>query len=200
MKIADLARKAVATQPVYEPGKPVELVARELGLDPRSIVKLASNENPLGPPPSARRALLEAAAEIHRYPDNGCWRLRQELADRLEVEPGQLVFGAGSNELITLLAAVFLGPGREAVMARGAFLSYRIATLLAEGTPVEVPLVEFRHDLTALCAAITERTRLVYLPTLNNPTGTVVSAAEVEAFARDLPDSVVLCVDSAYAE
>jgi len=200
MMLQELARPAVATQPVYEPGKPVELVARELGLDPASIVKLASNENPLGPPPGAVRALAAAACEVNRYPDNACWRLRQLLAERLGVAAGQLVFGAGSNELINLLAAVFLAPGREAVMGRGAFISYRIATLLAEATPVEVPLVDFRHDLTAMREAITERTRVVFLPSPNNPTGTANPAAEIEAFARDLPEHVVLCFDSAYAE
>lgn len=200
MNLQELARAAVATQPVYEPGKPVEVVARELGLDPAMIVKLASNENPLGPPPGAVRALAAVAGEVSRYPDNSCWRLRQMLASRLGLAPDHLVFGAGSNELINLVASVFLSAGREAVMGRGAFISYRIATLLAEGTPVEVPLVDFRHDLTALRQAITDRTRLVFLPSPNNPTGTANPSAEIEALARDLPEHVVLCFDAAYAE
>lgn len=200
MRIEQLARPAVASLPVYEPGKPVELVARDLGLDPSAIVKLASNENPLGPPPAAVRALAAAAGEVHRYPDNACWRLRQMLAERLGVPGAQLVFGAGSNELINLVATVFLGPGREAVMGRGAFISYRIATLQAGAAPIEVPLRDFTHDLEAMRAAITPQTGVVFLPSPNNPTGTANPAADVEAFARDLPPHVVLCFDAAYAE
>ena len=186
--------------PVYEPGKPIECVAREFGLDPAKVIKLASNENPLGPSPRALEAAREALRGVALYPENSCHFLRQELSVRLGMRPEQLVFGAGSNELFYLLAQVFVGPGVEVVMGRSAFITYRIATLLRGGTPVEVPLQGFRHDLEAMRAAVTPRTRLVFLPNPNNPTGTGNDAESVLQFARSLPPEVVFCYDEAYAE
>lgn len=200
MRLTDLARPAVLQQPVYEPGKPIEVAARELGLRPEDFVKLASNENPLGPSPAAVAAARAALGEAHRYPDNACWALRRALAARWDLPADHFVFGAGSNELITLAAAVFAGPGVEVVMARGAFASYKIATLLAGGTPVEVPLRDYAHDLPALAAAITPRTRLVFVASPNNPTGGTNPAAELLALAEALPPHVVLVADDAYAE
>lgn len=195
-----LARPEVLTQPVYEPGKPIEDVARELGLDPATIIKLASNENPLGTSPLGLAAAQRALRSIELYPDGGAVRLRARLARHLGLAPEQVAVGNGSNELLELLGHIFLGPGDEAVMGAPAFAVYKLATLLFGARPVEVPLVAHRHDLAAMRAAITPRTKLVFLPNPNNPTGTANSAAEVEGFVRSLPPHVVFVYDEAYAE
>jgi histidinol-phosphate aminotransferase len=196
----DLARREVLTQPVYEPGKPIEDVARELGLDPTTIIKLASNENPLGSSPRAIAAATQALRQAQLYPDGGAVRLRARLARHLGLTPEEVIVGNGSNEILELLGHVFLGPGDEAVMGERAFAVYKLVTLLFGARVVEVPLVEHRVDLAALRAAITPRTKLVFLPNPNNPTGTANSAAEVVAFAESLPPHVVLIYDEAYVE
>jgi len=200
MKAASLANPSVLNQPVYEPGKPIEDVARELGLEVKSIIKLASNENPLGPSPLAVAAARNAIAEGQLYPDGGCFRLRQKLAKRLECPAEQVVVGNGSNELLELLGHVFLRPGDEAVMGNPAFIVYKLVTLLFGAKPVEVPLVEHTHDLPAMAKAITPQTRLVFLACPNNPTGTANKTEDILAFARELPPHVVLVYDEAYAE
>ncbi len=197
---SSLANPSVLTQPVYEPGKPIEDVARELGIDPAGIIKLASNENPLGPSPLAMAAARAALADSQLYPDGGCFRLRGKLAARLGVEMAQVVVGNGSNELLELLGHVFLRPGDEAVMGSPAFVVYKLVTLLFGAKPVEVPLAAHVHDLKAMAAAITPRTKLVFLGCPNNPTGTANSASDLLAFARGLPAHVVLVYDEAYAE
>ncbi|RME70936.1 MAG: histidinol-phosphate transaminase [Verrucomicrobia bacterium] len=198
--VAELVRPGVLTQPVYEPGKPIDDVARELGLDPATVLKLASNENPLGASPAGVAAAQRALRQIELYPDGGAVRLRARLADHLGVAPGQVIVGNGSNEILELLGHVFLGPGVEAVMGERAFAVYKLVTLLFGATPVEVPLVDHRHDLDALLAAITERTRLVFLPSPNNPTGTANDAADIVRFARALPPHVIFVFDEAYVE
>lgn len=200
MKLTDLVNPSVLTQPIYEPGKPIEEVARELGLDPASIVKLASNENPLGPSPLGVAAATRALAQSELYPDGGCFALRQKLAAKHGLAPEQLVIGNGSNELLELLGHVFLRPGDEVVMGAPAFIVYKLVTLLFGATPVEVQLVNHKHDLDALARAITPRTKLVFLPSPNNPTGTANSAGEIAAFVRALPEHVVFVFDEAYAE
>lgn len=200
MTLADLVNPSVLSQPVYEPGKPIEEVARELGLDPASIIKLASNENPLGGSPKAIAAATRALAQAELYPDGGCFALRQKLAAKLGVASEQVVVGNGSNELLELLGHVFLRPGDEVVMGAPAFIVYKLVALLFGAKPVEVPLVNHRHDLAALARAITPRTKLVFLPSPNNPTGTANSEAEIHAFVRGLPEHVVFVFDEAYAE
>ncbi len=200
MKLADLVNPAILTQPVYEPGKPIETVARELGLDPATIIKLASNENAFGPSPKAVAAARATLGEAQLYPDGGCFALRQKLAARHALTPEQIVPGNGSNEILELLGHVFLRPGDEAVMGVPAFVVYKLVTLLFGAKPVEVPLVNHRHDLGALAAAVTPRTKLVFLPSPNNPTGTANTEVEILAFARGLPAQVVLVYDEAYAE
>lgn len=195
-----LARPGVLTQPVYEPGKPIEDVARELGLDPDSIIKLASNENPLGSSPLALEAATEAIRSLELYPDGGAIRLRARLARHLDVAPEQVAVGNGSNEILELLGHVFLGPGDEAVMGAPAFAVYKLVTLLFGARPVEVPLVNHTHDLAAMRAAITDRTKLVFLPSPNNPTGTANPAAETISFIESLPPHVVMVYDEAYFE
>ena len=176
-------------------------MARELsGLDPATIVKLASNENPLGPSPRAVAAARQALEQGQLYPDGGCVALRQKLAEKHGLSPDQFVAGNGSNEIIELLGHVFLGPGDEVVMGVPAFVVYKLMTLLFGAVPVEIPLRDFRHDLAAMAAAVTPRTKLVFVGCPNNPTGAANPAAEILAFARGLPDHVVLAIDEAYAE
>jgi histidinol-phosphate aminotransferase len=200
MNYESLAKAAVRTQPVYEPGKPIEYVARELGLDPAGIIKLASNENPFGPSPCAVAAAKRALEQGELYPDGGCFELRQKLAVERGLQPDQLVIGNGSNEIIELLGHVFLGPGDEVVMAAPAFVVYKLVTLLFGAKAVEVPLREWRHDLPAMARAITPATKLVCVCTPNNPTGTANTEEELVAFLQGLPEHVVAVVDEAYAE
>jgi histidinol-phosphate aminotransferase len=200
MNYESLAKPAVLTQPVYEPGKPIEYVARELGLDPKGIIKLASNENPFGPSPRAVAAAKQALEQGELYPDGGCFELRQKLAAARGLQPDQIAVGNGSNELIELLGHVFLGPGDEVVMGAPAFVVYKLVTLLFGAKAVEVPLRDWRHDLERMAQAITPRTKLVFVCTPNNPTGGANDERELLAFARALPEHVVAVFDEAYAE
>ncbi len=200
MNFESLANPSVLTQPTYEPGKPIEYVARELGLDPASIIKLASNENPFGPSPRSMVAAKQALESSQLYPDGGCFALRGKLAARYQLGMDQFVIGNGSNELIELLGHTFLRPGDEVVMAAPAFVVYKLVTLLFGAKPVEVPLREWNHDLVAMAAAITTRTKLVCVCSPNNPIGTANTEAEILAFVRGLPEHVVCVVDEAYVE
>ncbi|MBP7143021.1 MAG: histidinol-phosphate transaminase [Opitutaceae bacterium] len=200
MQLKDLVNPSVLSQPVYEPGKPIEDVARELGLDPAGIIKLASNENPHGPSPRAIAAAHAALAHGELYPDGGCFALRQRLAAKWALAPEQFSVGNGSNELLELIGHVFLRPGDEAVMGVPAFVVYKLVTLLFGAKAVEVPTREYRHDLEAMKKAITPRTKLVFVASPNNPTGVANSPNEFLAFAQSLPDHVVLVFDEAYAD
>lgn len=200
MQLNQLVNPAVLTQPVYEPGKPIDDVARELGLNPANVLKLASNENPLGASPLGLEAARQALGQAALYPDGGAVKLRAKLAARHGLDARQFVVGNGSNEILELLGHVFLRPGDEAVMGAPAFIVYKLVTLLFGARAVEVPLVDHQHDLAAMAAAVTAKTKLVFLPCPNNPTGTANVAAEVLAFARALPEHVVLVFDEAYAE
>ncbi len=200
MKLSELANPSALTQPVYEPGKPIEDVARELGLDPATIIKVASNENPHGPSPRALAAAHLALAQSQLYPDGGCFALREKLAATRGVTPAQIIVGNGSNEILELLGHAFLRPGDEVVMGNPAFIVYKLVTLLFGAKPIEVPLVNHKHDLNLLRAAVTDRTKLVFLPSPNNPTGTANTEAEILAFVRSLPPHVIFVFDEAYAE
>jgi histidinol-phosphate aminotransferase len=200
MDAACFAQPHILSQPVYQPGKPITQVAREFGLDPARIDKLASNENPLGPSPKALAAAAAALREVNLYPDGSCWDLTGKLAGRLQVGRDQLMFGNGSNEVLELAAHVFLGPGTEAVMGVHGFVVYKLVTLLMGAKPVEVAMPGFRHDLAAMRAAVTPRTRVVFLASPNNPTGTAHTEAELVAFANGLPEDVLCVFDQAYAE
>jgi histidinol-phosphate aminotransferase len=200
MTYAELANQAILTQPVYEPGKPIETVARELGLDPAGIIKLASNENPHGPSPRAVAAGERALREAQLYPDGGYFALRRKLADKWVLSMEQFAIGDGSNEIIELLGHAFLRPGLECVMHRSAFIVYKLVTLMFGATPVEVPLAGMRQDLRQLAAAVTPRTRLVFLASPANPLGAANEAAEIEELARALPPHAILVFDEAYAE
>lgn len=200
MKFEALVSPAVRSQPVYEPGKPIEYVARELGLDPAGIIKLASNENPFGPSPKALAAAKAALEHGEIYPDGGCYDLRHKLAAARGLAADEFIIGNGSNEVIELLGHALLRPGDEVVMGTPAFVVYKLVTLLFGATPVEVPLVNHRHDLARIAAAITPKTKLVFVCSPNNPTGTANTEAELLAFARALPEHVVAVFDEAYAE
>ncbi|MFQ5881288.1 MAG: histidinol-phosphate transaminase [Candidatus Methylomirabilales bacterium] len=182
----------------YSPGRPIEEVERELGLD--EVAKLASNENPLGPSPLALQAIREALQGLHRYPDGGCYSLRHGLSRRLGVRPEELCFGNGSNELLELTARAFLGPEDEVVIAHPAFIVYRHVCQAVGCQIREVPLKDFTHDLPGMLRAVTSRTKLVLLGNPNNPTGTCVSPTELEDFLKELPGHVILVVDEAYRE
>lgn len=200
MNFASLANPSVLTQPVYEPGKPIEYVARELQLDPAGIIKLASNENPFGPSPRAVAAARRALEHGELYPDGGCFELRQKLAAQFGLGADQFVMGNGSNEIIELLGHVFIAPGDEVVMGAPAFVVYKLITLLFGARAVEVPLRAWRHDLARMAAAVTSRTKLVYVCSPNNPTGTANPGSDLLEFARALPDHVIAVFDEAYAD
>jgi len=213
VSVERLARPHIRALEPYEPGKPADELERELGIE--GAVKLASNENPLGPSPAAVEALRGALAGIHRYPDGHAFALRAKLCARLGVAPEQLVLGNGSDEVLELLAKAFLGPEDEVVYAWPAFAMYPIVTRGMGATPVPVPLNDaLEHDLPAMAAAVTAfldgspvaamaaavgpRTKLVFVCNPNNPTGTSVGAEAFDRFAAALPEDVVLAVDEAY--
>ncbi len=199
MDLTRLAKAHIAALTPYEPGKPIDELERELGIP--EAVKLASNENPLGPSPRAVAAMRDALNGVHRYPDGKSYHLRSALASRLGVAPEQLVFGSGSDEILELLAKTFLGEGDEVVFPWPSFAMYPIVTQGMGATPVAVPLdAAFEHDLEAMAKAVTPRTRLVMLCTPNNPTGASIGAAALDAFLDALPDDVIAVVDEAYFE
>jgi len=200
MTFADLANPGILTQPVYEPGKPIDQVARELGLDPAGIIKLASNENPFGPSPRAVAAGERALREAQLYPDGGYYALRQKLAEKWSLGMDQFLIGDGSNEILELIGHAFLAPGVECVMHQSSFVVYKLVTLMFGAKPVEVPLVQMRQDLRSLAAAVTPRTRLVFLASPANPVGVANTAAEITELVRALPPHVILVFDEAYAE
>ncbi len=200
ISFSDLAKPSVLKLPVYQAGKPIEVVAREFGLDPDGMVKLASNENPLGASPMALEAVRDFLNKAHYYPDGGCYELRNKLAEKLELEPSQFVFGNGSNEVIELVGHAFIDKGDEVVMSAGDFIVYKLVSLLFEAVPVEVPLVNFSHDLDAMRAAISEKTKCVFLSRPINPMGTVCNGDALIEFAKSLPDHVLFGFDEAYVE
>lgn len=187
--------------PVYEPGRPIEETARELGFkNVDEIIKVASNENELGPSPKALKAMALAAKEMHRYPDGGCFYLKEKLARKLGVQPQNLLFGNGSNELIEFLGHVYLGPGTNLVMSECAFVVYRLVAMLFNAQVIAAPMKKFAHDLDAMLAAVTPETRMVIICNPNNPTGTMVTPSKIKAFLRKLPAHVLAVFDEAYLE
>lgn len=198
MKIIDQLPECIRTLVPYEPGKPIEEVEREYGI--ANSVKLASNENPLGPSPMAQAAIREKLAQIHLYPDGDCFYLKRGLAQKLGVAPESLIFGNGSNEIIELAARTFLRPGDEAVMAEQAFVVYQLIVQAVGGKSKAVPLRDYTHNLGAIADAVTPQTRLVFLANPNNPTGTIFRRQEWERFLKKVSKDVLLIVDEAYFE
>jgi histidinol-phosphate aminotransferase len=194
----DLTRPALADLVPYEPGKPVEEVQRELGLE--RVVKLASNEGQFGPFPAALEALERGQPELNRYPDGGAWRLVNELARRHGVEPANVAVAAGADAIIAYLSLATLDPGDEVVFGWPSFASYPLAAMKLGATPVRVPLTDHRYDAERILAAISERTKIVYLCNPNNPTGTMIPRADVEAYFARVPEHVLTVLDEAYFE
>jgi histidinol-phosphate aminotransferase len=191
-------RPALAGLVPYEPGKPVEEVQRELGLT--RVVKLASNEGAFGPFPAALEAMERAASELNRYPDGGAYRLRAALAERHDVRFEEIAIGAGADGVIDLLSQAVLDPGDEVVCGWPSFPSFVIDAVKAGAVPVKVPLRDDRYDLDALLAAVTPRTKIVYVCNPNNPTGTMNTRAELDAYFDRVPTHVLTVVDQAYFE
>lgn len=190
----------VARLAPYVPGKPIEDVARELKLDPATIVKLASNENPRGPSPKVLAAIAAAAAEVTRYPDGYGYHLKDALCRRLGVEAAQLVLGNGSNDILELATMAYLKPGDSAVYAQHAFAVYPLATHARGAIGIEVPARDLGHDLPAMRAAIGPATRVVFVANPNNPTGTWITPRDLEAFIDAVPRDVLVVLDEAYNE
>jgi histidinol-phosphate aminotransferase len=184
----------------YEPGKPVEELAREMGLQASDIIKLASNENPLGPSPKALAAMRDALERSHFYPDGGGWALRGAIAEKLGLQRENVVLGNGSNEIIEFIGHAFLRPGDEVVTARHAFAVYTLMAQLFGAKTVEVPDPGYKHDLDAMLAAVTSRTRQLFIANPNNPTGTLVSQEEIDRFMAAVPAHVLVIFDEAYYE
>lgn len=189
--------KAIAP---YVPGKPISELAREYGLDESAIVKLASNENPLGPSPKGLAAAQDALKDIALYPDGAGFSLKAALCRKLGVAQENIVLGNGSNDVLDMAARAFLGPGGSAVYAQHAFAVYPIATLTVGAAGIEVPARDYGHDLAAMRAAIRDDTRVVWIANPNNPTGTFLPWAEIEAFLHELPRQVLVVLDEAYGE
>ena len=198
--VCDLAPAYVRAIAPYQPGKPISELARELDLDPASIIKLASNENPLGVSPLAMQAMQAALADIARYPDGNGFELKQALAQRYGVETAQIVLGNGSNDVLELAARTLLTPQLAAIYSQHAFVVYPLATQAMGAAGIEVPAREFAHDLKAMLAAITPRTRIIFLANPNNPTGTLIGSSDLHAFLRAVPRDVFVVLDEAYNE
>lgn len=191
---------ALEKLPTYQPGRPIEEVARELGLPAAGIIKVASNENPLGPSRLALAAMKQALAQSNLYPDGSAFYLKQKLAARLGVEPQNLILGNGSNEIIEFIGHALLAPGAEVVVSQYCFLVYPIVTALFGARLVPVPAKNFGHDLDAMLGAITPRTRVVFVANPNNPTGTLVSPEALFRFVQAVPANVLVVLDEAYLE
>lgn len=182
----------------YVPGKPVEELERELGIT--DSIKLASNENPLGPSPRAIKALRKGVAGLNRYPDGNCFYLRNALSEKLSINGSDIIFGNGSNEIIELAVRTFLGPGDEAIMAHPSFVVYSMIVQAVKGESIIVPLREWRHDLEAMASKMTDKTKIIFIANPNNPTGTINTKEEMDSLMEKVPDSVLVVVDEAYYE
>ncbi len=182
----------------YIPGKPVEELERELGIS-RSV-KLASNENPMGPSPLALKAIRNGLKLLNRYPDGSCYYLREVLSGKLQVRPDQLIFGNGSNEIIELAVRTYIRSGDEAIMAHPSFVVYSMIVQAAQGKSIAVPLKDWRHDLDAMASRITDKTRVIFIANPNNPTGTINTREEMDRFMKKVPEGVLIVSDEAYHE
>ena len=196
--IKKMAREQILKVNPYQPGKPIEEVKRELGL--REVVKLASNENSLGPSPKAVAAVKTAAEQINRYPDGGCFYLKQKLSEKLGVNPSNLILGNGSDEVIIFCLRAFIDPGDEIVIARPTFLVYNIGGVVSGAEVVQIPMKDFRYDLKAMKEAIGPKTKAVFIANPDNPVGCYVTRSELDDFFDKLKDDVIVFIDEAYFE
>lgn len=200
MSIWQYANQQLRDLVSYEPGKPVEDVARELGLKPSDIIKLASNENPLGPSPKALEAMHKAVERANFYPDGGGYYLREAIANKFGLQRQNVILGCGSNEIIEFVGHAFLKPGDEIITADHAFAVYKLMAQLFGACTIEVPEINFGHDLEAMAAAITPRTKEIFVANPNNPTGTLVSQEEIDRFIDKVPKHIIVVFDEAYYE
>ena len=199
-KIAIMLRPkpSIETIQPYQGGRPIEEVQRELGIT--DIIKLASNENSLGPSPLALQAIAESAAQVHLYPDGNAFYLKNDLAAHLGISAEHLILGNGSNDVLQLVAEAYLAPDDEVIYSAGAFIVYSLVTKLCSATAVVVPMQNDTHDLSAMTAAITDKTKVIFVANPNNPTGTMVPVEETAAFIEQVPDDVLVVFDEAYYE
>lgn len=191
-----LPRKSILNIKPYKPGKPITEVKRELGL--RDVIKMASNENPLGPSPKALAAIKRYLPDLNRYPESGCFYLRQALSKRLKVKPEQLIVGNGSDELIVLALRAFVDEGDEVVIATPTFLIYEIVSKIQGAKIKKVPTRYFKYNLKAMKYAVTKNTKMLFIANPDNPNGTYVTKYELEEFLKDLPESMIVFIDEAY--
>ena len=198
--IWDLANPQLRTLAVYEPGKPIEETAREVGIHPAEIVKLASNENPLGPSPKALEAMHAALENAHLYPDGSGFYLCKAIAAKLGLEPQNLILGNGSNEIIEFLGHAFLNPGDDVITCQYAFIVYKLLATAFNVRTIETSNADYQQNLDATLDAITARTRLIFIPNPNNPTGTLVSQSAIDKFMSVVPDKIIVVFDEAYFE
>lgn len=193
-----LTRQSIEDLVPYPPGKPIEELERELGIS--GSIKLASNENPIGPSPLAVQAILDRVQSLNRYPDGSCYYLKSRLSDTFDRPRRQIIIGNGSNELIELIVRTFLEPGEEVIQAFPTFLVYQKIVSGAGGSMISVPLSDFRVDLEAMVAAITPRTKMIIINNPNNPTGTALQAHEMQDFLQRVSRDIVVVLDEAYIE
>lgn len=198
--LCELSPSYVRSIAPYQPGKPISELARELGLDEKSIVKLASNENPRGIGPRTRAAIDGALGEIARYPDGSGYALRLALSRRYGVDMSAIILGNGSNDVLELVSLAFLGPGRSAVLSQHAFAVYPLATQARGARPIVVPAKDYGHDLERMANAVEEDTYVLWVANPNNPTGTYAQPQQMEALLRRVPERVVVVLDEAYNE
>jgi histidinol-phosphate aminotransferase len=200
MNICDVSPSYIRSIAPYQPGKPIAELAREMGLDESTIIKLASNESPLGVSPMARQAIEAAIRDLGRYPDGNGYELKLALSKRYGVSMDQVVLGNGSNDVLDLAARAFLSAGRSAIYSQHAFAVYPLAVQAAGARGIEVPAKNYAHDVDAMLQAVTPDTALVFVANPNNPTGTLIGARELEAFIAAVPERVLVVVDEAYNE
>ena len=191
-------KPSIETIQPYQGGRPIEEVQRELGIT--DIIKLASNENPLGPSPLALQAIAESAKHVHLYPDGNAYYLKNGLAQHLGISAEHLILGNGSNDVLQIIAEAYIAPDDEVIYAAGAFVVYSLVTKLCSATAIVVPMQNDTHDLFAMAAAITDKTKVIFVANPNNPTGTMVTADETAAFMEQVPDDVLVVFDEAYYE
>lgn len=193
-----VARKNIELVKTYKPGKPIDEVKRELGLD--EVYKLASNESPFGPSENVYKAMVDAAKSVNLYPDSNCFYLRQELAKRLQIEPEQLIFGNGSDELIALAIKAFVEDDENIVIAAETFLMYEVYANVCGVGLKKVPMQNYKYDLDAMLNAIDEKTKIVFVANPDNPNGTYCTKDEINSFVENVPSSVMIFLDEAYYE
>lgn len=196
--LKSVAKKTIFTIKPYVPGKPIEEVKREFGL--KEVIKLASNENPYSPSPKVVKAISAAVPDINRYPDGNCFYLREALSRHLNVQPGQIIFGNGSDEVIVMAVKLFVKEGDEVINAKPSFLIYDIASKIAGAHIKSIPLKNFHYDLDGMKKAITDKTRIIFLGNPDNPAGTYLKQKDVENFLRGIPEDILVFMDEAYYE